>query len=310
MKRRIVLILIIAGVLLLTGGGVWWYVRVNTGWRILAKAQMAIKANQFDNAIDLSADYVHRFPQDWQGYYWQAQGYLRQGKYPESRQCLDKILNSATPIPHDPLAVRILMADTYGDEANRFLSSPEAYRKPIGVDAALSQLEQALAQLEAVSPFEIKGQIDLAQAQAGHLMGVSQAHDIMAWIDQDARKTAGNTTVPSTAEGPSFAPAPAIDNRKMALGSLQKAVDKVVWVLSKDPSRGVCAQRAVEMCVRQQHVAGLEQLRTAVFALGDPPPAVAALLIAQEVQAPVTNSRPQRRRPASWTRSSNAIRRM
>ena len=76
--RRIVLILLIGAVVAAAIAGGWLYVRRNSGARLLARAQLALRAQKYDQAIDLARNYTKENPEDWQG--WRHVGsLLRQG---------------------------------------------------------------------------------------------------------------------------------------------------------------------------------------------------------------------------------------
>jgi cellulose synthase operon protein C len=284
MKRRPVLILIVVGVIALVGGGIWWYVRANTGWRMLAKVQLAIKANQFDKAVEQAGSYVDKFPDDWQGYYWQAQGYLRMGKYPEARASLDKIRKAPTPLKCDQAAVALLMAETYAQPAARTLATPDAYRQTQVAYDAIAQMEKASAELSASTPADEKSQSDMAQAQASILLTLSQAYDALARHHEEAAKLAEKTGGTNATQAKSEKDQAVTCDQKSQQDRTE-AVAKIVLAISKDATRAAAtAQRAVEWCLVQKDTAGLEAMRKAVFALPDPPPAVAATLIYYETQ--------------------------
>ena len=70
MKRRIILIIIVVGVLGLIGAGIWYYVRQNTGWRLLARITVALQAKKYDRAVELAERYIESNPGKWQGFYY------------------------------------------------------------------------------------------------------------------------------------------------------------------------------------------------------------------------------------------------
>jgi len=85
MKRRIILIVILIGIV---GGlflAVYWYAGRNRSVKLLARAELALRAQNFDRALDLAGSYIAKYPDDWRGYYLQAQAHIRLGRYEEAR---------------------------------------------------------------------------------------------------------------------------------------------------------------------------------------------------------------------------------
>ena len=77
MKRRIILILLIVGILSGAAVGIWWYLRRSTGVRLLARAELATRAEKFQKALDLADKYVRSHPEDWRGWFAKAQALIR-----------------------------------------------------------------------------------------------------------------------------------------------------------------------------------------------------------------------------------------
>ena len=84
-SRRVAWVVVGLIVLALIGGGIWWYIRQNTGDKLLARAQVAMRAKNFDKANSLAGDYIAKYPNEWRGYFVRAQVYMTQGKFAEAR---------------------------------------------------------------------------------------------------------------------------------------------------------------------------------------------------------------------------------
>ncbi len=119
MKRRIILILIILAIAGGLAGGIYWYARQGRGTKLLARAELAIRAEQFDRAVELAGSYIAKYPEDWRGYYLQARAYNRLGRYTEARTPLE---NAARLQPTE-VAVPLTLAETYALPAKRSLAA-------------------------------------------------------------------------------------------------------------------------------------------------------------------------------------------
>ena len=88
MKRRIVLILVVVLVLGGIAGGIWWYIRQQTGPRLLFRADTEFKAGNFDEAARLAGSYVAESPRDWRGHYVLGKAHKGRAAYDEARKAL------------------------------------------------------------------------------------------------------------------------------------------------------------------------------------------------------------------------------
>ncbi len=94
MKRRITLITIIVAVsVVLASGGVYWYVRRNTGWRLLARAETQRRTENFDKAIALATAYIEENPSDPRGYEIRGRTYVQTRAWDDARKDLRKALD-------------------------------------------------------------------------------------------------------------------------------------------------------------------------------------------------------------------------
>lgn len=90
MKKRIILIVILVLVLAGISGVIFLYVRRSTPEKLLQRANLALKAKQYEEAAELAAKYSSKKPDDWRGYQRQGDAYLRLGRYEEARKAFDR----------------------------------------------------------------------------------------------------------------------------------------------------------------------------------------------------------------------------
>ncbi|HUS92702.1 MAG TPA: tetratricopeptide repeat protein [Phycisphaerae bacterium] len=138
------IILVVVGLFLLAGvgAGVWWYVHLNTGPRLLARVELAIRAGKLAKASQLAQAYAAKYPEDWRGYYYQADACCRQGQYAQARKLLDE---AEARKPGSVLVIR-KRAESYwfpAAHALSRLSQGNTGRDMEGLRRTVSQLDMA-----------------------------------------------------------------------------------------------------------------------------------------------------------------------
>ena len=149
--RRIVLVLVIVIVLGLIAGGGWWYLHRNSGEKRLGRAELALRAQKYDRALELARAYTADNPKDWRGYYVQAQGHTASGRYEEARRLLD----DAAEIAPDQPDILFLRSDTYANPARETLRTLAVENPDLPLEqirAAVDQLIEAKKIIEAAYP--------------------------------------------------------------------------------------------------------------------------------------------------------------
>ncbi|MFO8012486.1 MAG: tetratricopeptide repeat protein [Phycisphaerae bacterium] len=148
--RRIVLVLIIVAVLGLIAGGGWWHLHRNSGARLLGRAQLALRAQKYGRAIELAGEYADDNPEDWRGYYVQAQAHTASGRYEEARRLLD----DAAEVAPNETDILLLRSDTFANPARATLRKlREDPGLPLDViRSAIDDLNEARRVLENAYP--------------------------------------------------------------------------------------------------------------------------------------------------------------
>ncbi len=136
-KKRIILIVILVLVLAGISGVIFLYVRRSAPEKLLQRANLALKAKQYEEAAELAAKYSSKKPDDWRGYQRQGDAYLRLGRYEEARKAFDR----GSKCPKAPLDPSLGIAKRYSHPAMRLLAEKKKRK-------TLSELEEGVTLLE------------------------------------------------------------------------------------------------------------------------------------------------------------------
>jgi tetratricopeptide (TPR) repeat protein len=279
-------------VVLLVGASITWHIRQNTSEKLLARAQLAIKANNFDKAARLADDYIARHPQDWQGYLLRARICLKQGKFEEARAPLTEACRLK---PADP-ALAIALADTHSNAAMQALSSSgnvDISRRIDALRAAAAGLNKANEVLLAFKPADPNGTLDIRQHVAMNEYRVGMSHQTISnLLAEDAKLSDAS----HNSEQAAMKRARSLYEQNQARKSFGQAIDSLLDVVGKDPSRDVPAEALVGYCLASRDpnslgnpdagalalaskaAAALDVARKAILDLKNPPPKASILL--------------------------------
>jgi len=151
LSKRIVLILAAAGLLALAAG---YYVRRNSGMRLLAQAQEAFLAQQYQEAQSFSERYVARNADDYVGWRLLGQAQTHLGKYPQARQSLRRALECR---PND-LESTLSLGRTYSLPGLEHLATAckSSSDQPAMFRSAIEDFGQAEAVLSQYKPVRLE----------------------------------------------------------------------------------------------------------------------------------------------------------
>jgi tetratricopeptide (TPR) repeat protein len=276
--RRILLVVIIIGVLGTLAAGTAWYFYRNTTEKLLVRSELAIRAKQYDRALELAESVIAKEPKNWRGYYMRSQAYSNKGQYDEARRSLAEAAQCNPP----GVAVDLALADTYAVQARRTLASDEPSRQVAALTTALSQLRQANDSLAKVRAEEEAGKLDIQQAVGFNLSHIATAQRLLVdRLDKEVQvaETAGDKT---------GARAKRVDRdaaKAEQAKSLESATATLLDVIKRDPKRAMAASALVEMCTRQENPAALAAARQVILAQEDPPTAAAVMLIMRDARS-------------------------
>ena len=295
--RRIILVLIIAGILAGAIGGLVLYFHRNSGAKLLARAELALRARNFDRALELAASYAAANPDDWRGPYFQARAHISLGRYDEARTLLDQAAKAA------PGEATVLMtrADTFAHPARQTLAASDPDLRPDVLRTAIEQLGQAKAALENATAPDEDVATEIAEAIGLVEIDIGYAHRRLGLRLQKEADVAAAGGAGDQASAKTKASEAAMQE---AARQLQDAAGRLLAVAKKDAQRAAdqpawprAANALVQLCIgevrdprrspddRQAFQTVLAEARQAILSMKDPPPVAAMLLVTQQVVA-------------------------
>ena len=294
MKRRLILVVLIVVVL---GGlvtGVYWYARANSGIKLLARAELAVRAEQFSRAVELSEAFITKYPQDWRGYFVQGNAYIRLGRYGEARTSLEK---AATLNPAE-VSVSIALAETYALPAKRFFSTQGPSAQASSLAEPTEQLFQANRILSACES-ENGPTVDLLEAKGLNLLQIGMAQRMLSQrLKKDAEfsQTSGDMGVYNRQLQESEKASAASEQY------LREAISTFLQVVTENPSREGAGRALVKLCLERNDRTSLEAARQAIMALEDPPVLLAMEFAMYDLRSlPETTTAQERQKKISET---------
>ncbi|HUU93036.1 MAG TPA: tetratricopeptide repeat protein [Phycisphaerae bacterium] len=300
MKRRIVLILIIVGVL---GTGVvvaWWWTHRNTGEKLLTRAELALRAENYERALELGRSYEQDSPDDWRGPFVQARAHISLGQYDEARDALAK----AAEIAPDEVTIPMARADTFAHPARRSLTSAQADLPPDVLRHAIGQFSQARDVLAGISAPDGTAAPDVAEALGLVEAELGSAQDALSRRlkkDADIAQTAGATDQANAKSKESA------DARKAAERHFAEAAKVLLVVVQQDAKASAdteakpherAANVLVRLCMDTGDRKTLAAAHEAVLSLKSPPPLAAAMLVTSDLASSDVEARSPAERQA------------
>jgi len=285
--RRVVLILIIVGVLVVLAGGTVWYLHRNSTAKLLARAEVAMQAKQFERSLELSEAAIAKEPDNWRGYFVRAAAYSNLLKFDDARRSLDEAAK------HNPpgVTVELAIADTYAMPGRRTLASEDAGRQPAALREAIAQIKKANEYLAGIKAAEGKDRLDVRQAVGLNLvqMGFGQ-RALAAGLEQEAQRaeSAGDAAARQKATRESA------DASKAAAKTLDEAGLALLEVVKGDPRRDLAARTLVEVGVATKDPKLLAAASENILSQEDPPARAAVMLIRNDLDTTEGLSRAER----------------
>jgi predicted Zn-dependent protease len=280
--RRIILISIIVAVLLAIGGMVFWLVQRSSGTRLLAAAEVAIQARQFDKAVEHAAAYIAKNRTDWRGYEAQARALNFKGQYEQARSLID----AAAPYAADETArfhLARTLADSHAWPARQTLASRENYQSIPSMTRAIEQLAASTAALGGLTGGDLTPahRIDIREYVGINASQIALAHrqvSARCQRDADADAKAGN------AEQQKIDLQNADEHAQAAASYQKQALEAMMDVLAGDPSRQRAATVAAEIAAAGNDQNILAMVEQAVGASPRPSPDAVVLLARRRLE--------------------------
>ena len=274
--RRWLLILSGIAVAGIVAAGIVWHVHSNSAAKLLARAELALRAGEFDRALALTSSAIVKDPANWRGYYLQATAYGKLQHYDRARQSLEEAARHGPP----GVTVELAIGETYAGAGKRTLASPEFGQKPSALKDSVAQLRQANEYLAKVQAKDEAGRLDLEQAIAMNLVAIGLADTTLSRRLEKEAQTALEVGDIAALDASRKASAEATAEAGKALVEASRMLLEVV---KGDPSRDAAARTLIEVAVNRKDQETLAAARQVILAQADPPPQAATMLIMREL---------------------------
>jgi tetratricopeptide (TPR) repeat protein len=282
-KRFIGWVIAIAAALSVLGAGLWGYLHYNSGPRIMARAELAIRAGKPDKAVSLAQSYISRFPEDWHGHYLLAEAYCGQGKYAQARAPLAE----ASRRKPEEVSIVLALARTHSLPAIHALTMPEDRLGSDTIRGAISELMEAVGILTAFQVRDNQDAIRVGEAVGLYYRAQGRAQQTLARRLGDAAKLAEASRSTEIAQARRKESQEALAESRKAFGL---AIQALLSALQKDPSRETTAEPLIELCIETDDQESLKTASKAIGLVKDPPPEASMMLAMEELRtAPAPN---------------------
>ncbi len=262
MKKRIILIVIVLLLLGGAAGGIFLYVRRNTGFRLLARAEVALKAEKFSKAAGLAKQYIGQKPGDWRGHQFLGQAYLRLGRFDEAYKAFEAAGKVA---PTGEVAPELAMVDTIAHPARQTVG--DAYRRmptgefkatPTGeFTEAIANIEKANTRLEAIKTDRADRMLDAKRRIGLNCKAMAAGWTQLAARLQEEVRTAEDTHHADAAAQKRRDRAEALNEARDAM---DRAIVTLLAVVRQDPSRSLAARDLVDVCIASRGTQRMDEV--------------------------------------------------
>lgn len=280
-KAKVFLVLALVCVLAAVAGIVGWVIYTGGPEKTLARAELAVRVNNFDKAIVLADKYIAHDPNDWRGYFIKGQALSRQGSYDDARSQLTKAgqLNPTQP------TIFLAHAETYTLPASRVLSPSASKPSLEELEKVVADIAEGIKVLEAFEPrptdkpagIRVKEALGLAY----RTLGVGHGRLERKIREQVRLAEAANNPLLARQrrEEAEIADREAKDCRR-------KAIALLLEVVQEEPARDSSAEPLVRLCLTTGDEKSLEAARKAIFSVDPPAPMGSTMLAVSDLTGP------------------------
>ncbi len=277
MKRRLVLITIILAVIGMSALGLWWYIRQNTGNKLLIRAGLALTAGENRRALEYSSDYLGDHPDDVRGYVMKSRALIGMGQFEKARASLDETAGFET----DKVVVVMLRADTYIYPAVRTLQSNDGSTDSAALTEAIAQLDKANELLNQMQSDDEAVMLDAREYMGLNSNYIAQVHGVMADIFGKEAEVTEASGQGALAQQKFQLEQSHIQSR---IDAQDQAIEFLLPVIVGDATRERAAKALVELCLVRDDTESLSLAREAILGLEEPAPLPAAILTLNDAQ--------------------------
>jgi tetratricopeptide (TPR) repeat protein len=276
--RRVALIAVIAAILGVMALGIYWYLHRNTAQKLLIRSELALRAKEYDRALQLAESVIAKDPGDWRGYHARGKALACKGMYDEAREALEEAAK------HDPpgVEVELAVAETYAMPGRRTLASQEPAIQPSVILEAVGHLRRANEYLALVKAKDEASSLDVQEATAFNVAQIGGAQRALSSrLKKEAQRAQLAGQVAEKEANEKAAKSAEAESEQ----SQREAAKALMAVVKRDPKRAAAAKLLVELYAWLKDRQALEEIRQVMEAQQDPPVAAAVGLIREELAA-------------------------
>ncbi|MFW5732445.1 MAG: tetratricopeptide repeat protein [Planctomycetota bacterium] len=250
--RRWTLVIVVVLLMGILATAVILYLSRQSADTLLARAEVALRADQIDKALDYTQQYIAQNPEDWKGHFEQARVFMHAGRYEDARKQLDQ----ARTRGGDPGRIGLLSGRSWS-RAGRMLLQAAGDPNVAELRTAIDNFAEANKVLEplagkngSASPAarEMQGEClyDLAKANEELAGGLRR----QASVARAARKDALGADLEEQAD----------QATARAEESYAQGRDLFLSLVKEDPSRSSAAESLTRLCIAAEDHSTLSKL--------------------------------------------------
>ena len=290
--RRMKKLIIVAVLLVFIGGGVgmgiFWYVRQNTGQRLLNKATLALQAKNYQRAANLAEQYIAETPEDWHGHNMLGQACLRLGRHDDAREAF----REATRLEPSEVGPIMGLASSYALSADRDLTERDTSSPIAMLKEAIDGFARANEVILKAKTTNAKGALDLRERLGRDYRSIS-----VAWrmIGDRLAKEADRADKARLQFAADLRRDASVNAMARADEAAELSIKTLLAVVTEDPSRPKAARELVDLCIQRGDVQSLAGARKAIMGTDNPPALAAMSLALHDLRAARTSDQKARR---------------
>ena len=277
-KRRVIVTFVILALVLLVGGLIGMWVYINTGPKLLSRANIALQAGNHTKAVRLALKFAQKYPDDWEGYYVAGAAYSRQKNYPKAIELL------TAAVKKDPRQVHVVLelARAHAEPGliNLDLQVKSKVREIETLSKSINQLTDANKALLLGAPEKEIGRIDLLETRGRNLDRIGIAHRMVAQA-HEAKAKAENIGAGERKGHQEQG----VLAQKEADAAQSRAIEILLEVLRKGGKRDRAAEVLYRLCKERNATKAMEEVRAIILSMKDPPPAARMAIMIEDLSA-------------------------
>ncbi len=275
MKKRVILIIVLALLLGMAGLGGYWHHRRSQGSRLLIRAQVALRAEQPQKAIELVSRYLVQRPEDWRGHYCLGEARLRMGDLEEAQAAFTQAAHWA-PDEFSPVQA---LANCAVQRGSQLLAKDSEVVSLAELEQGVAHLREGVAILRESAPTDPADQVERHERMGLYLERSSHGlNRLAAQLEDQADAAAGNVHDQRQA---------LLDRAQQARAQAGEALDEAVVtllaVVQAEPAREQAAQALIRLASQPGREQALETARAALLSAERKPPVATAMLVLNDL---------------------------